>query len=684
MAKARKSTDGRSTRKARVVPFLSQLDRNYIANLDKMVQLAQQLMTQLPGAAWESDTWTVNSGRLLRQSGRKAEKASINFKYSPKLGLADADSLDVGFADLVKALVVLRFHRKAQSVANIRQFIYAISFVAYELRQQERSVADITPGDLEAAARLITKSHAESTAYQMHKALGELAAHLDANELCKVWLDWKYSKMKRPDNAGGIGIMRLDDPALDQETTDSKMVSESVYRLIAILYQKVPSEHPSRLYVLMLTLFACLGRRFSEVAYLPDQVIEEDRDGNAFITYFKRKASQGDTYTPYERLPIPTDAAQIVIGAVAEAHVLCEPARQIVTEMRRQNGPDLRFLDGVPAAKSFYKQDLKRIGLSKALLDVSASGWLYQNGWALQGEEVKPGSYRWSTSLEGIKAYCRRDYRPSMVDPVHIDQFGKKFYPEDMLFLQNIYLGGKGSSKRAQWLAGIISHVMFDKWITRQLPALSQEHAPEVIADLDFTSHMFRHTLNTLLDEGGLPELIQTQWFGRENQRDNKAYQHTRREKRVKDVQVALLAGEAGGALADQLHFVPSNKREAFVKISVRAAHDVGTGICIHDFTQTPCERHLQCQAECQDYIYAKTDPGRADEIRRLWASTMIQLDLAKKQAQSARPRKSIDWIAHHTSKLNTLDRQMDLNGIEHFDPYEFMEEMAEGAEHES
>lgn len=684
MTKARKNTDGRSTRKARVVPFLSQLDRNYIANLDKIVQLAQQLMTSLPGAYWESDTWTVTGGRLLRQSGRKAEKACINFEYSPKLGLEGAATLENGFAELFKALVVLRFHRKAQSVANIRQFIYAISFVAYELRQQGRSVADITPGDLEAAAKLISKSYAESTSYQMHKALGEFAAHLDANELCKVRLDWKYSKMRRPDSAGGVGIMRLDDPALDQETTHSKMLSENVYRLIAILYQKVPSDHPYRLYVLMLTLFACLGRRFSEIAYLPVQVIEEDRDGNAFITYFKRKASLGDTYTPYEKLAIPTDAAQIVIDAVAEAHVLCEPAREIAAEMRRQSGPDLRFLEGVSTVKHFYKQDLEWLGLSPRLLQ-RTSGWLDKNGWLQQGDEYRSGAYRYFTSFDGIQAYCRRDYLPSMTYPIHIDQFGKKFYPENMLFLQNIYLGGSSTNLvRAHWLAGTVSHVMFSKWITRQLPALSQEHAQELSADLDFTSHMFRHTLNTLLDEGGLPELIQSQWFGRENQRDNKAYQHTRREKRVKNVQEALLAGEAEGALADQLHFVPINKRKAFVKISVRAVHDVGTGICIHDFTQTPCERHLQCQADCQDYVYAKTDPGRADEIRRLWASTMIQLDLAKKQAQSARPRKSIDWIAHHTSKLNTLDRQMDLNGIEYFDPYEFMEELAEGAEHES
>lgn len=673
MANVKNGADGRSNRKARVVPFVSQLDRNYKVNLDKLVLLAQQLMTQLPGAVWKDSTWTVTSGRLLRQSGKKAETASINFEYSPKLGLGDAVSLADDFAELGKALVVLRFHRKAQSVTNIRQFICAISFVAYMLRQGERSVAEIMPGDLEEAAGLVSKSYAESTAYQMHKALSEFAAHLDANELCKVRLDWKYSKMKRPDSADGIAIMRLDDPVLDQDTTHSKMVNDNVYQLIGTLYRKVPHEHPSRLYVLMLTLFACLGRRFSEIAYLPDQVIEEDRDGNAFITYFKRKASQGDTYTPSEKLPIPTEAAQIVIDAVAEVHVICEPARQIAAEMRCQNGPDIRFLDGESEAKHFYKQDLKRLGLSPQLLNKPV-GWLSRNGWAQRGEKVKPGSYRWFTNLEGIKAYCRRDFSPSMVEPIHIDQFGKRFYPEHMLFLQNFYLGGINT--RAHWLACTVSHVMFAKWVTRQLPALSQEYAHEVSAELDFTSHMFRHTLNTLLDEGGLPELIQSEWFGRSNQRDTKAYQHTSREKRVKEVQEALLAGEAEGALADQLNFVPTDKRKAFVKISVRAVHDVGTGICVHDFTQTPCERHLQCQADCKDYVYAKNDPGRTDEIRRLWAITMIQIDLAKKQSHSGRPRKSVDWLAHHSTKLKTLERQMELNNIAPFDPYEYAEEL--------
>lgn len=66
----------------------------------------------------------------------------------------------------------------------------------------------------------------------------------------------------------------------------------------------------------------------------------------------------------------------------------------------------------------------------------------------------------------------------------------------------------------------------------RYFPALAAEYASSSI-EVDFISHHFRHTLNTLLDEGGLSDLLQTEWFGRTNPRDTKAYQHTSREKRA-------------------------------------------------------------------------------------------------------------------------------------------------------
>lgn len=41
---------------------------------------------------------------------------------------------------------------------------------------------------------------------------------------------------------------------------------------------------------------------------------------------------------------------------------------------------------------------------------------------------------------------------------------------------------------------------------------------------VNFTSHHFRHTLNALLDEGGLSDLLQTEWFGRKCSAECKDY----------------------------------------------------------------------------------------------------------------------------------------------------------------
>lgn len=671
--------DGRSNRKARVVSFLpgEKLKESRQANLEALVDLAKRMLNCLPGAVWERDNWVITSGRLLLHSGKNISKVALKFHYAPPLNPDEEMPLEGDFAELIKALVCLRFHRDAQAVTSQRQFLHAASVAAHVVRQTNRSVAEVAPEDLEKAAQLIGQHYAESTAYQMQKALGEFAAHLDANELCLVRFDWKYSSLKRPKMTNGVGFRRLDDPEIEQPVDSTKLVSESLYRLIAVLYLQVPGDHPDRIFILMLTLLACLGRRFSEIAYLPDQLVAEEKDGTFSITYFKRKASKGDTYTPSEKLPLPSETVTPVTDAIAEAHALCEAMRGVAAEMRRQTGPDLRFLEERQANARLYKADIYRLGLSTNLID--SKGWLRKNNWAWE----EPSDYSrlggnkpsWYTTVEGLKAYCQNHFESVMVAPVHIDQHGKKLYAEDMLFLRYKYIGGAGEAERA-WLTSLvapISHEMLNKFLLMRLSKLAETYAPDIAATLDFTTHHFRHTVNHMLDVGGLPDLMQTQWFGRSNPRDTKAYQHTSLEKRVDEVREALIAGDVQGPLAEQIQHLPIEKRDAFAKASVRAVHDVGTGICVHDFVQTPCERHLQCLANCHDYVYAKTDPGRVDEIKRRWAITSIQLELAEKQSASKRPRKSADWIAHQNTVLETLNRQMESNGIPLFDPHEYM-----------
>tara|TARA_Y100001934_G_C12387011_1_gene796954 strand:+ start:9325 stop:9981 length:657 start_codon:yes stop_codon:yes gene_type:complete len=212
----------------------------------------------------------------------------------------------------------------------------------------------------------------------------------------------------------------------------------------------------------------------------------------------------------------------------------------------------------------------------------------------------------------------------------------------------------------------------------RYFPALAQEYASASI-NVDFTSHHFRHTLNTLLDEGGLSDLLQTEWFGRTSPQDTKAYQHTSREKRALMLREDIKKGLLGGQLAEQIKFVPIEIQDAILKARVQAVHDVGTGICVHNFSQTPCERHLQCSADCKDYVWAKDDKGRLDEQKRQLALTALARETAEAQNKTQKPKKSADWLAHNDKKLTTLSKQLQDNGVQHFNPKEYLREVEHG-----
>ncbi|PWG64152.1 integrase [Spiribacter halobius] len=627
----------------------------------------------MPGAEWDEAVWLISGGRLTRLSGKNVRTPTLAFCYAKKLG---GEPLEGEWGELAKALTVLRFHRHNQNIVNLRTFVHGTSYVAHAAAQGDPRVATINRGVLDRACDLIREHYTAGSAYNLHKGVNELAAHLDQNKLVKVLLDYRYARLRRPDNTGGVGFKRLDSNEAKEETRSEKMADGSVYELIGELYRTVPLEHPGRVYVLMLTLLACLGRRFSEIALMPLQSLKRDEEGRGYVEVFGRKQSVGEVFTPSRQVFCMSEAVDVVAEALIEAQVVCAPPREVAAQMRLQQGPDLRFLEDEPKERRYRNADLAALGLPGQLL--STNGWIRRSNLATpQGERNKRGQ-KWVTDRHGVEAYCRKAFTERMLEPVHIDQFQKRYFLDDLLFCQFLYLGGR-HGERAFWLATPISHEMMRKWVERSLPEMAEQYAPNVSANNNIRSHQFRHTINTLLDEGGLPELLQTRWFLRKTPRDTKAYQNTSREKNVLEVRAAIQAGRASGTIVEELEYIPVDKRDAYLKARVKAVHDVGTGICVHNFSQSPCPRHLECLANCRDYLHVRGDAGRIEEIKHKWAMTKIAKETAEKNAAGKLPKKSVDWIAHNEKKLQTLERQLAENGVERFDPHAYLEEVTDG-----
>jgi hypothetical protein len=658
----------RKERGPTIVPFLSRLEKNCGANFGLLVDRAKQVLTCIPGANWDESVWTVHSCRLAKSPGKNRDKPTIKFHHTPKLG---EQALEGKWADLAKALMVLRFHRKNQAIENQRTFVHAICYVEYVARGYGLDVSNINNEVLEDSCRLISKNYAKTTAYNLHKNVIELSAHLDKNKLCNSNLGFRYSGMRRPVETNSAGYVRLDSEEARAETTSEKMADDSIYELLGTLYRTVPEIHPDRIYILMATLMACIGRRFSETSETPNQTVTFDKEGNLSIQVFGRKQSLGDTYTPLDRVYCISESKEIVENVINEAREQYEPLRDVAREVRRRGGSDVRFIESDLERNRFFKQDLESLGLGYRLL--FGKGWLRVNGYAYPADIPGKKKTTYYTTMTGIQAYCERDYKPWMSEPVNIDQKLKKYYLEDRIFLRYLYLGGSNGQVSAPWLVTPVSHTMFSKWVERRLPALAETYAPDFAESIDFKSHQFRHTINTLLDEGGLPELMQTRWFLRKNKRDTKAYQHTSREKNVLEVRAALKSGQASGTITKELKHIPVERRDAFLKVRVKAVHDVGAGICVHNFSQTPCPRHLQCQAGCGDYVHVK-DEGRVEEIKRGWAFAKIAHDTALYQTEAKFPKRSQDWVIHNEKKLRTFETQMEENGVNYFNPYLYLD----------
>ena len=648
-------------RKSKVIPFLTSLQIDRQVNFQNLISKAKLLhLDGFEHIDWENEVWEITGGRLLQQSGRNSLSVKMNFNYPPKLG---DDRIGGDWEQLAKALFLLRLHSKQQNLSNQRGFITVIGYIAYYLNQRNASIYDITREDLEHACNAISKDYSESSAYNFHKLAAEFAGHLDANGLCKNFLNYKYSKQKRPESANAVGTKRLDDP--DTLSTNERVLAPVVFKVLGQLYQNVPKDHKYRFYILLLTFFACTGRRFSELSLLIDQEIQVSQDGVAYLEYFPRKTSKGNTFTPKRKLWLPSQTLSLLREVIEEIRCLTRDCRDTALEMLKSQDIDARFLENQP--EQLFSSDLIILGVSPTIL--SKSSRLFKEGFVFKDEN----SCQMYTTIQGLKQYCRHNFNPQSLRAIHTDQFGKSYFLSDLMFLR-YYTMSSGKSI-AHWLTVECTHSMLTTFL-RYLDDLVKEDVG--LEDIpEFTTHDFRHTLNTMLDEGGLSDLLQTEWFGRSDPKDTKAYQHTSPEKKALMIREQLKNGEAKGILAEQIFNLPINIQDAVLEARVQAVHDVGTGLCIHNFSQLPCERHLQCSADCKDYVWVKDDKKRLDEQKRILAMTVHAQEVVQQQMQSTRIKKSVDWDLHNKKKINVLTEQLQDNGVVEFDPKAYLEEIS-------
>lgn len=191
-------------------------------------------------------------------------------------------------------------------------------------------------------------------------------------------------------------------------------------------------------------------------------------------------------------------------------------------------------------------------------------------------------------------------------------------------------------------------------------------------APIRLTSHQPRHWRNTIYHLTGMSDVQQALALGRKRLDQNVYYQHTSIEEntaahqeflafnshheRIDFLHTGIRDKRIQGALTDSYHALLSDKgtttAEAFLAVHATALHVTPFGGCIHDFSQAPCPKHLQCWNGCSHLHLMGTPSERANlerQAENLTTAITIMRDAGAGEAGSD------VWLADQEDKLNNL-----------------------------
>ncbi|MGF6296070.1 integrase [Paraburkholderia youngii] len=643
------------------------LSDNWLVNRATLVSRAKSAVP-FAGVSWDSPTWDVSEAYQHRTSGYKADRPSqrLLFTQHSRKPRAPGAPLDGPFGDVVKSLVCLRHRQRGQSPGSHMVFVRATRYVFEALADRDHDIGELTADHLDAAAAVLFERERESTAYKVVGHMEEFADALDRNGLCRIRLDWRSRRKSRPRSMTPDRI----DAAAQWGGPQGRLPDEDAIRAIGDLYQRIPSGasphdpvSADRMLILIATVMVCTGLRIGEMLTLPEKPVSLAEDGSKNLRYARLKGRADDVTIEWESKPLLTETEQVVEEALAELREATQGARQIARAFHESGA----LLSGIPLPAELDGEQLTAIcglrsrGVAQFLQPRRIRYTVVDRRVRVRREDLLTGLRRdhWTLPMipgargRGLElhealcvAYARQMHRGTRTTLT---------YAARPITDQNVrdFLTGRGA----------ISSVF-------ERHAIVDSHGGRI----NVRSHGFRHFLNHLLDEGGAPDLVQTKWFGRKHAADTKAYQHLMPAQKAAKVVADIMDGHVSGAVAEMAKVLPVEVARTFLVARIHAVHDVGPGMCIHDFQMAPCPRHLQCTVNCDEYVWLKHDASRSDELKRQAAVAYVSLQNVLMQIDG-QALVEPDWLEHLRIRYGQLMAQLAALNVNEADLVRYIDE---------
>ncbi len=558
----------------------------------------------------------------------------------------EADKLDDDFIDFAKAYFRYQQGHKPTGAKNELKALRTIEAALLQSKVSA-SIHNLSISILDKAAQLMRSSYLSGSDYHGGRELERLAKFVTLKKLIAVDLSgWRNPIVRKADE------IQTGQKAKDRR--EKKLPSEEALIALAEIFATNPSEPKDIFTSSTFAMMMCAPSRITEVLELPVDCEIEEVDSKGVSRYgwrfYAGKEFGGDIKW------IPTEMVGIAKEAISRITQLTEESRKLAKWI--ETNPDKFYRhECCPKVDDDYpltvKEACQALGLANATRGRCTSS-LYSCGL-----ETKDGVHTlkslWKYALSG---------QPEGFPWVNRE---RKIKYSNALFCMRRNLIGKtncGTSPIILWAPDnniLNNNLSPSKSLKNDTHQSIFDRHGYLAADgkrIKLTSHQARHLLNTFAQRGGLSQLEIAKWSGRADQKQNRTYNH------MCEYEMVAIAEALDTSLT---LFGPSGEIDKHLPITIQefntmekgAVHVTEFGVCVHDFTMTPCEKYRDC-LNCHEQVCIK---GENEKLIRIKArlSKVEQLFQAAENALKEGLSGADRWYEYHK---NTFERLLELVSI--------------------
>jgi hypothetical protein len=561
-------------------------------------------------------------------------------------GSKDNDRLDNSLMDFAKAYFRYQQGHKPTGTKNESKALRVIETALLHMNGNA-DIDGLNVAVLDEAAQIGRNHYSPQAAYQCGRELERLANFVSKKRLITTDVStWKHP-IKKPND------ITIQTGAKAKAIQDKKQPDEIALNALAELFANNPSDPKDIFTTSTFAMLMVAPSRITEILELPADLEVEELDSKNMLRYgwrfFSGKGFEGDIKW------IPTVMVNVAREAVKRLLVLTEEPRNLARWIeanpgkpyRHSNCPDVADNDPLTVfeacqylglANTTRRQCTTSLGAFK--LPTTDKGNSLNSLWQYVMSR-QPEDFPWLSKEKRIKysnaLFCMnanflhetRGISPVLLWAPNVNVFNNDLSPRESL---------KSDSHKS----------IFDRWSYKDAGG----------GKLKVTSHQVRHLLNTIANRGGLSQEKIAKWSGRADSKQNRVYNHMTEFEMVakaESLDTSLSLFGPKGEVAPQ---VPLTSEE-FNLLERGAMHWTLYGVCVHDWTMSPCEKFRDCN-NCQEQVCIKGDTVRLSRIK-------VELEQKEKDLLEAEKRISDGymgadrWYEHHKKSVKRLREQVSI-----------------------